>query len=59
MGLDERRKNKEERLKNFTPASFILLVILPNSAGPIRNAVKHWGDVKLGTLSVSVNILDL
>jgi eukaryotic translation initiation factor 2C len=30
------------------PKSFILIVILPNSAGPIRNTVKHWGDVKYG-----------
>ena len=30
------------------PESFVLIVILPDSAGPIRNAVKHWGDVKYG-----------
>ena len=30
------------------PESFVLIVILPDSAGPIRNAVKHWGDVKCG-----------
>ena len=41
------------------PESFMLIVILPNSAGPIRNAVKHWGDVRFGTLSVSVYLLDL
>ena len=34
-----------------TPETFILIVILPNSAGPIRNAVKHWGDVKVGVMS--------
>ena len=31
------------------PEAFILIVILPNSAGPIRNVVKHWGDVRYGT----------
>jgi eukaryotic translation initiation factor 2C len=41
------------------PETFMLIVILPNSAGPIRNAVKHWGDVKFGTLSVSVYLVDL
>ena len=30
------------------PDTFMLIVILPNSAGPIRNAVKHWGDIKIG-----------
>ena len=30
------------------PEAFILIVILPNSAAPIRTAVKHWGDVKYG-----------
>lgn len=43
--------------------TFILIVILANSAGPIRKAVKHQRDVKLeyGTSSVSVNLqlLDL
>ena len=37
----------------------MLIVILPNSAGPIRNAIKHWGDIKYGMLSVLVNLLDL
>ena len=31
------------------PETFILIVILPNSAGPIRNVVKYWGDVRYGT----------
>jgi hypothetical protein len=31
------------------PEAFVLIVILPNSAGPIRNIVKHWGDVKYST----------
>jgi len=39
-------KNVQNRAK---PEAFILIVILPNSAGPIRNAVKHWGDVRYGT----------
>jgi len=33
------------------PDTFILIVILPNSAGPIRNAVKHWGDVRYGVMT--------
>jgi len=41
-------KEIQERAK---PDSFILIVILPNSAGPIRNAVKHWGDVKYGVMT--------
>ena len=32
--------------------NFILIVILPNSADPIRNAVKHWGDIRYGTSSL-------
>jgi len=31
--------------------TFILIVILPNSAGPIRNTVKHWGDVRYGVMT--------
>jgi hypothetical protein len=30
-----------------------------HSVGPIRNTVKHWGDVRYVTSSVSVNLLDL
>lgn len=37
------------------PDEFILIVILPNSAAPIRNAVKHWGDVKYGTSMARLN----
>jgi eukaryotic translation initiation factor 2C len=36
-----------------------VIVILPNSAGPIRTAVKHWGDIRYGTSSVSFNLLYL
>ncbi|KAF8811942.1 argonaute-like protein [Phlegmacium glaucopus] len=41
-------KNVQSRAK---PEAFILIVILPNSAGPIRNAVKHWGDVRYGVMT--------
>jgi hypothetical protein len=44
--------------RDMIAETFVLIVILPNSAGQIRNAVKHWGDVKYGTLSVSVNMQD-
>lgn len=40
--------NVKDRAK---PEAFILIVILPNSAGPIRNAVKHWGDVRYGVMT--------
>jgi eukaryotic translation initiation factor 2C len=41
-------KSVKDRAK---PEAFILIVILPNSAGPIRNAVKHWGDVTYGVMT--------
>jgi eukaryotic translation initiation factor 2C len=41
-------KSIQDRAK---PDTFMLIVILPNSAGPIRNAVKHWGDVRYGVMT--------
>jgi hypothetical protein len=49
-------KGIQDRAK---PDTFILIVILPNSARPIRNTVKHWGDVRYGASSVSVSLLVL
>ena len=54
-----RRLLDRMRELKVNPDFFILIVILPNSAGPIRNTVKHWGDVKYGTSSVSINLLDV
>jgi hypothetical protein len=27
----------------------IIIIILPENGGPIRNTVKHWGDTERGT----------
>jgi len=37
--------------KRAKPEQFILVVILPNSAGAIRTTVKHWGDVRNGVMT--------
>lgn len=39
------------------PESFVLIVILPDNAGPIRNAVKHWGDVTCGMSIIQLALL--
>jgi len=33
----------------------IIIVILPDKAGPIRNSVKHWGDTERGELLLLLN----
>jgi len=33
----------------------IIIVILPDRAGPIRNSVKHWGDTERGEFSLLLN----
>ena len=43
--------------KQANPENFILIVILNISADSIRNAVKHWGDIRYRTFLVLVNLL--
>jgi len=45
------KKLLDSIINRAKPETFILIVILPNSAGPIRNAVKYWGDVKYGVMT--------
>lgn len=36
------------RIQGFNKSRFIMIILLPQEAGPLRTRVKHWGDVVTG-----------